>query len=181
MVWVNLLPWRQQQLIKQRRGWWLVLLVLVLPGGTVLLMFCQQLATDNQHWRQRLNQLQVAMAQADGLAQKLAQAQQQRHDLLARQQKQQRQQLRNQQWLQFAGALPQLMPQSLWLTSLQQATSGFYISGISHQLEDVAVFRQQLGRQPLFQQIHHGSIERQSNGLMQFSLQASLQQELAYE
>ncbi|MBP2168644.1 Tfp pilus assembly protein PilN [Erwinia toletana] len=181
MVWVNLLPWRQQQLIKRRRSGLLAILALLLPGMTALLMLYQQLSANNLHWRQRVNQLQAAMAQADGLTQKLAAAQQQQHDLLARQQEQQRQQLRNQQWLQFARALPQLMPQTLWLTSLQQAISGFYISGISHQLEDVAAFRQQLSRQPLFQQVSHGSIERQSGGAMQFSLHASLQPELAHE
>ncbi|MFS2221825.1 PilN domain-containing protein [Pantoea sp. B65] len=181
MVWVNLLPWRERQLAARQRGWLLALLAIWLPAAGVLTALYQQLAADNLRGQLRVDQRQAAILQIDGLAQALAQVQQQRHSLLARQQQQQRQQRRNQQWQQFAQVLPQLMPPTLWLTSLQQAISGFHISGFSLEVADVTQFRQQLSRQPLFQQVSHGSIERQAGGMMGFSLLASLREDLSDE
>jgi len=176
MVWVNLLPWRERLLAARLRHGAMALLIILLAGSVLLTVFYLQLAAENHRWRQQIEQRQAALAEADNLAQQLAEAQQQYQLLQTRQQRQQRQQQLNQHWQQFVEALPQLMPERLWLTRFTQALSGVQIFGISQQLDDVDALRQQLLSQPLLQQVSTGNIERLPEGGLQFSLRAALQE-----
>ncbi|WP_437612660.1 PilN domain-containing protein [Erwinia sp. V71] len=176
MIWVNLLPWRERQRAARLRNDGIVLLAMMLTGGALLVVLYLQLAADNRHWRQQIEQRQRALTVADSLAQQLAEAQLQHQGLLERQQRQQRQQQLNQRWQQFVHSLPQLLPEYLWLTSFVQAPSGVQISGISQQLNDVDRLRQQLLTQPLLQQVSTGNIERLPDGGLQFSIRAALQE-----
>jgi len=181
MVWVNLLNWREQQRAVRQRHWLWALAGLMVPGVMVMTLLHYRLAAENQLWQQRLNQRQAAVALADTLAQKLTQAQQEQQRLLAVQNQQQQRWQRNQQWYQFALALPQLMPEGMWLTSISKAISGFSVSGSGQQMADISAFRHQLEQQALFQQVSHGPVQRQAEGEMQFSLLASLQEETPNE
>ncbi len=176
MVWVNLLPWRERLLAARLRHGAMILLIIMLAGSVLLAVLYFQLAVENHRWRQQIEQGQAALAEADNLAQQLAEAQQQYQLLQTRQQRQQRQLQRNQHWQQFVEALPHLMPERLWLTRFSQAISGVQISGISQQLDDVDTLRQQLLGQPLLQQVSTGNVERLPEGGLQFSLRAALQE-----
>lgn len=176
MVWVNLLPWRERRLAARLRNSVMILLMIMLAGSVLLTVLYLQLAAENHRWRQQIEQRQAALAEADSLAQQLAEAQQQYQLLQTRQQRQQRQLQLNQRWRQFVEALPQLMPERLWLTRFTQALSGVQIAGISQQLNDVDALRQQLLTQPLLQQVSTGNIERLPDGGLQFSLHAALQE-----
>lgn len=181
MVWVNLLPWRERRLAARLRNSVMILLMIMLAGSVLLTVLYLQLAVENHRWRQQIEQRQAALAEADSLAQQLAEAQQQYQLLETRQQRQQRQLQLNQRWRQFVEALPQLMPERLWLTRFTQALSGVQIAGISQQLNDVDALRQQLLTQPLLQQVSTGNIERLPDGGLQFSLHAALQEGLVDE
>ncbi|WNN44646.1 PilN domain-containing protein [Winslowiella toletana] len=181
MVWVNLLHWREQQRAQRQRQWLWALTGITVPGLMAIAWLHNDLATSNQFWQQRLSQRQAAIALADALAYKLAQAQQEHQRLLAVQSQQQQRRQHNQQWYQFALALPQLMPEGVWLTGINKAISGFSVSGSGQQMADISDFRQQLEQQALFQQVKHGPVQRQAGGEMHFSLLASMQEESAHE
>lgn len=181
MVWVNLLPWRQQRIARRQRNHLLTLAALLITGLCLIAVLCYRISADNQQWQQRLQQRQAAIARADGLAKQLAQLQQEHQSLLGQQQQQRRQQQINQQWMRFALALPQLMPEQLWLTSISKAAAGFTLHGVGRRLADISALRQRLEQQSLFRQVLYGPVERQSGGEMHFSLIASLQEDLANE
>lgn len=181
MVWVNLRPWREQQLAKRRREWLLALFSLLLPGTVTLFLLYQPLSAAHQHWQQRINERQAALTQIEGLKEKLTQVQQQRHSLLTQKQRQQQQLWLNQEWHQFVLMLPKLMPTNLWLTRFQQENADFLISGICHEVEEINAFHQQLSQQPLLQQVSHALIEHHDNGTLQFTLHMSLRRDMKYE
>lgn len=177
MGWVNLLPWRERQRTRRRRRGILVMLLFIFPGGSLLASLYRQLSTDNLCWQRRVEQSQMLMVQMSKLEQKLQRSQQQYQILLARQRRQQQQRWRNLQWYQFSLALPQIMPETLWLTSLQQEKSIFRIRGFCRDIGDIGLFHQQLETENLFQQVNAGMVKRVDNGSFEFSFQADLKKE----
>lgn len=181
MAWVNFLPWRRQRIIRQQRLYMRVLAALVLSGLCLLAALHFRLSAENQRWQQRLLQQQTAIADADERASQLAQLQQAYQGLLLRLTNRQRRQQINQQWLGFALALPQLVPEQLWLTRISKTAAGVTVHGVGHQLADIHALRLRLEEQSLFHQVSQGPVERQPDGDMQFSLLASLRTEAESE
>lgn len=173
MVWVNLLPWRHRQLkAKWHRD---CLIVLVMTAACLLaLLPTSGLRTANEQRINLVRRMQEANKQLDALKARsvaLTQLQQQLRQKLA-DDASQRERVR--QWYDFTLKLPDLMPETLWLSGLSKTADSLTFSGFCPGMADIDDFRLRLGRLPLFRQVTTGKLSRNPQGIIHFSLLATL-------
>ncbi|KQN64001.1 PilN domain-containing protein [Erwinia sp. Leaf53] len=176
MVPVNLLPWRTQRLRRQWRRWCLLLLV-ALPLLSALPGLWLQ-------WQHQLNRQQKALLATCVEAQRLAAALQARTQAvlqplnalqLQRLQQQQRLQ-RLLLWRDVAERIAQVIPAGVWLSELKTGTAGVQLQGASRGVAGVHRFRDRLGQLSWVQQVTSGSVVRNAEDEVHFSLQVHLRQ-----
>ncbi|RWR02453.1 hypothetical protein ED28_08710 [[Pantoea] beijingensis] len=172
MIWVNFLPWRQRRRQRALYQWLMRALTPLLFGISLSIAIGWQLSEENYRWRERIARQEEAITQAGVLSAYLAQSLQEQRQLQVVQQKRLQQRQRNRGWHQFSQQLAQLMPETLWLTTIKKREEGVRIVGFCQQLADVREFRQQLGTLSLFQQVENQGVIRQAPGQLQFILLA---------
>lgn len=162
---INLLPWRRQRRQQQLRYWSLLavgcLLFVALTGSA------RFASTVWQKERQRiegeyLSQTGNALArknQQAGMQAKLQKAQQQRLS--------QRRAIRI--WEVRLTHLAELLPASLWLTSLSASHGRLVLKGNAEKPEDVQALEQNLHQLAEVTRVAAGGIKRDKNGLLLFT------------
>lgn len=174
MLTVNLLPWRIQQWRRQRQqsllllasGLGLSLLILLLCGWRGYLVSQQQQAAQQQ-LAQRIGELDQQLNDQQRLLR-------QRDALLQTQRRQQMRQLQHLAWQQFWQQLPELMPETLWLSRMERRQEHLLLEGLASSMAAIGDFRRQLVKQPLFPVIRQGSVQRQPDGHYRFTLRAQV-------
>ncbi len=173
MVWVNLLPWRHRQLkAKWHRA--CLALVVMLAACMFAILPASGLRAVNEQTTNLVRRTEESIRQLDALKT--------RSIALAQQQKQLQQKLadaahrreRLRQWHDFTLRLPDLMPETLWLTELAKTADNLAFTGFCAGMADINIFRLRLQALPLFRQVRIGKLSRDPQGTFQFSLQATL-------
>lgn len=172
MYQVNLLPWRARIFAARYRFWIRILLLqlaifslcLMILGSYLSLSLHQQqqyvalLKTDEEHLTSRYQQTQQAMA-------RLKQMQLLQQQWLRRER-------HNQAYLQLLQQLPQQMPETLWLTSLEQRDGIMQFKGISRDYSSLAHFASSLSHIKTLQHIQLSQMNISAIGQRQFILQS---------
>jgi len=173
MVWVNLLPWRALKLKRARQRWAWVLGVLVLTliaaamptvGTRALNQQYQRLDSFMQGASQRLEeqsrQMSALTLEKEGLQRQLAARQQRQHRL--------------DRWRSFALSLPEVMPDTLWLSAMAKNATSLTLSGVCQGISDLETFRLQLQTLALAAQVKTGQLSRGPQGRLAFNLLVTL-------
>jgi pilus assembly protein HofN len=176
MLTVNLLPWRVQQWQRQRQRSLMILasapvtaLLVVLSGGWQGYHAEQQQRAEQNAVSQRLSVLEQHLHARQALLQQ--------RDLLAQaQRRQQTRQWQHLAWQQFWRQLPQLMPETLWLSRIERRQGQLLLEGVASGMAAVSDFRDQLATLPLFPIIRQGNVQRQPDGHYRFTLRAQVQE-----
>lgn len=176
MVWVNLLPWRALKLKRARLRWagglGLLVLTLIAAGmptvGTRALnqqfrrLDCVMQAA-SQRLEEQVRQMS-ALTQEKELLQRQLAARQQRQRRLAR-------------WRSFALSLPEVMPETLWLSAIAKNAASLTLSGVCQGISDLEAFRLQLQTLALATQVKTGQLSRGPQGKLAFNLLVTLEGE----
>ncbi len=173
MVWVNLLPWRHRQL---RAKWHRDCLIASVMSAACLfaLLPTAGLRMENEQRGNLVRRTQEANRRLDALKARsvaLALQKQQLQQKLANYVSQ-RERLR--QWHDFTLTLPDLMPKKLWLSGLSKTADDLTFSGFCPEMAEIDDFRLRLERLPLFRRVTTGKLSRNPQGVIQFSLLATL-------
>lgn len=176
MVWVNLLPWREAQRKRQRRRWaWVLSLLATFFMATGLPTFCKQALNQQYESLVRLRKaahqrLEDQLAQMSALLQEKEALQRQ---LVDRQQRQ----YRLERWHEFTQRLPEVMPDTLWLSTLSKNASSLTLSGSCRGMRDLEAFRLQLQKLAMVAQVRTGPLSRGPHGDLAFNLLIKLRGE----
>lgn len=173
MVWVNLLPWRHRQLkAKWHRD---CLIVLVMTASCLFaLLPTSGLRTANEQRVNLVRRMQEANKQLDAMKARSVALTLKEQQLRRKIADYARQRERVRQWHDFTLELPDLMPEMLWLSGLSKTADSLTFSGFCPDMADIDDFRLRLGRLPLFRQVTTGKLSRNPQGIIQFSLLATL-------
>ena len=173
MVWVNLLPWRHRQLkAKWHRD---CLIVLVMSAACLFaLLPTLGLRTANEQRVTLVRRMQQANKQLDALKARSVALTQQQQQLRRKAADYARQRERVRQWHDFTLKLPDLMPEMLWLSGLSKTADNLTFSGFCPGMADIDNFRLRLEQLPLFRRVTTGKLSRNPQGIIQFSLLATL-------
>lgn len=174
MLTVNLLPWRLQQWRRQRQqslmflasGIGISLLILLLCGWRGYLV-SQQHQAEQQQLAQRLGELDQQLSDQQRLLL-------QRDALIQTQRQQQTRQLQHLAWQQFWQQLPELMPETLWLSRMERRQGQLVLEGLASSMAAIGDFRRLLAKVPLFPVIRQGNVQRQPDGHYRFTLRAQV-------
>lgn len=176
MVWVNFLPWRHQQLMKQGRRW-AVVFFLVLSIAITAIAFAGGQHGVNTQQKQLVRQIKesrVTLSEAINLRETRRRQRQTLHGALSA-----LQQLHTALagWHAFFAGFPAHMPDRLWLTEIERKADVLTLSGQGEGMADIEHFHLQMQRWPLFSQVEMAQIGRDPQGTMRFTLHAPLRAE----
>lgn len=173
---VNLLPWRVWKLRRQRRCWMqialtLLLLLLAVSGrvATGIRMQLADLVSQHAALTQQIKSLDALLVQQKAALQQLEQL----RSLCLRRQRITKQ---LQAWHQFWLRLPDLLPESLWLTQLEKRDALLVLEGRAHSVQAVRDFRMRLAGLSLFTQVRQGELHHEPEGNYRFVLRARLRE-----
>lgn len=180
MVWINLLPWRERWLQRQRRRW------LVSLGLLPLLLVSALLGARLADWHSQLRLQQLSawqqasalLLQVSGQKMRWQKLLSDRHSALSAQQ---RHYLRGLRWRQLVAALPEHLPDSLWLTKLHSDGEQLSIQGLCYQVSEAHQLSNWLAEQAKFSAVAFSRIARTASGELAFTLQARWPLEDRYE
>ncbi|WP_033569378.1 PilN domain-containing protein [Dickeya undicola] len=171
MLTVNLLAWRQHLLYRRMR---LSLLVL---GLSLFVIGCTAAAVGG-YWQQRqaelrlrLEQTQLQQSQYEQLYHQTKDAWQAQKARLAQQMAQEQGRQRNLRYQVLLEQLPTLVPDSLWLTDIDDNGIQLHMSGVSNHYSAIVTLAKAMSRLP---QIKHASVQQtqreQESSTLSFSL-----------
>lgn len=173
MVWVNLLPWRHRLLKAKWHRDCLIMLVMAAACGFALLP-ASGLRAANEQQVKVIRHMQEANKRLDVLKARSVALTQQEQKLRRQHADDARQRERLRQWHDFTLTLPDLMPETLWLSELNKTADSLTLSGFCPEIADIDDFRLRLERLPLFRQVSTGKLRLNPQGMIQFILLAGL-------
>ncbi|MGB9098521.1 PilN domain-containing protein [Erwinia sp.] len=176
MVWVNLLPWRARKRKRARERWALVFSLLVLTVLAAAMPTVGKQALNHQYdslvrlnkaashrLEGQMKQMSTLVQEKEGLQRQLAERQQRQHRL--------------DRWRTFVLQLPEVMPDTLWLSAISKNAASLVLSGSCQGISDLEAFRLQVQKLALVAQVKTGQLHRGPQGRLAFTLLIKLRGE----
>lgn len=180
MVWVNLLPWRLVQRRKACQRWSVALMLLALMLMAAGLPTLGKLSL-NQLSEQGIRQQQALNHQLEKRLQQVTGLRKEREALRQQLTERQRRQKNLARWSSFVLDLTQMMPETLWLSSVSKSASTLTLAGFCKGMEDLEVFSQHLQKMALAVQVKNGQLSRNAQDNLAFNLLITLKPEAEFD
>lgn len=172
MYQVNLLPWRLRRQ-RQRYRFWLGCFCAQLLVALVILFFIYGLLGYQQVQQRQV--LQERVQQQSAISAQIQQRQRMMAELanLAKEAaRSQQDRAHNRRYLALLQQLSRALPDTLWLTELEENAQGISLHGLGGPYAAITIFEQRLAALPLLQDSRLAEVIQRKDGVLAFTLTA---------